>query len=267
MRWEEMIKRGEIDAARWTFLALKHFTQHIGRDIQNIRWFAELARERVPAIQFPAQPARNWENEMDLAWSSLQDVYAFADRWLGGLFSFSHFFESLVVEHDPVKRDDIVADMANTVLGQRGRPRKDVDKGSGRTFVKRGNNRAYVLARLERDYPADYERAASGAWRAVAIEHGILKPDRRIRLSETPAEALKLIVARFGANYLNSLLMEAFMNNVTDFRQFLFENGGIRMPNDGESPEEYARYLKKFAPPDYVAALAVELEKFLTTGP
>ena len=67
---------------------------------------------------------------------------------------------------------------ASGALGERGRPKKEEEKGDTVTFIGRGNSTDYLLRRLLRDAPefvARYEKGEFPSVRQAAIAAGIVK--------------------------------------------------------------------------------------------
>jgi hypothetical protein len=76
------------------------------------------------------------------------------------------------------------------------------NKGSSRTFVSRGDNKEYVLARIARDFPEKLDLIQRGevGWREIGESLGIIRNNRSIRLSIDPKHAAEQI-RRFGDDF------------------------------------------------------------------
>lgn len=91
-------------------------------------------------------------------------------------------FDILCAKHLRLSSDDVAAVLkarkgqtVGAVLRKVGRPKAGEGNGSNRT-IPRGDNSAYLAARLRRDHPAaEFDEAVRGSVRQAAIAAGIVK--------------------------------------------------------------------------------------------
>ena len=84
--------------------------------------------------------------------------------------------------------------------GERGRPRRDSDKGDNVTLLSRGNKSDYTLARLKRDRPDLAKEVIDGTKspNAAAIEAGFRS--RKVQVEPTP-EAVQRMLDKYLPGY------------------------------------------------------------------
>jgi hypothetical protein len=179
-------------------MARKMFVQSIAPRLKGGSMDARSAISELEGWrEYHPEVFADWE---DLCWKYLQQPPEWVDWLIQGV---------RVTSGKVTKADDLVAAAIGKHGGDRRSAQAKGDQGSDRT-LKRGDNAAYLEARLRRDAPemADaLERGEIKSARAAAIEAGIIIPFPSIALKD-PAHAAQRMLDRKGQAWCLQLLEE-----------------------------------------------------------
>jgi len=190
--WEARYKEGDLDEAQWLYKVLYGGFGRVASDLVQFRAFAEAAVERIPKITYPVYPGY-WREKEGVLWTSIEDVYAFADRWTGGVFSFAEFFHDLAQAKTPQqfkgKCDETRAKVLElrtegqkqTVIGEKvgltqGRVSQIINDTLIKTInpspqVRLSKDTARVATAIVKARGADYASALAAAIPTAILEH------------------------------------------------------------------------------------------------
>ena len=213
--WEARYQEGDLDEAQWLYKVLYGGFGSVASNLVSFRLFAQDAVERIPKITYPVYPGY-WREKEGVLWTCIEDVYAFADEWTGGVFSFAEFFHDLAKAETPQAFNDCCEDaqkaltqqadqareQAATIPAQGGRPKKETNRN---TIGSHPDAKPGILRRLARKRPDLLARFENGelSAHAAALEAGLrFKP---VQLARDPARAAERIFNARGPQYCADL--------------------------------------------------------------
>ena len=210
--WKSELEAGRITpfeaVYRWTKVAIQETAL-------NLKPYAELVTKYLPEVEW-LKPGEHVIYGGDyLEWTCAADFYAWADRYMGHIFTIGQFLRDYIAEHEPAKRDRLIEHKQQEIAEK---AKQAVDKplaadpvaagkaGPGRGNKTVGNDKrftgnqdmTYTLRRLARDNPDLLELVAKGnlSPNAAAVQAGFRKPTRSIPI-DTPEAAVKALLRVF----------------------------------------------------------------------